>query len=96
MNPYFTGRGFKHRACRQCGGDGFFDGSEDSGRCLQCGRRIALADAPTAAASGVVASLVAVPSSRNAAKTWITRHRERRRASKTTSPAVMTEQRRNF
>jgi len=80
MNSDLSGRGFQHRACRQCGGDGFFDGSDDSGRCLQCGRPIALAvtSAPSLD-SALAATQEVAPSTRHSAESWMARHRQRRR-----------------
>ena len=31
-------RGFRPGACQKCGGDAFFDRSDECWRCLQCGR----------------------------------------------------------
>src|SRR6188474_1065223 len=87
------GRGFVRRACRHCGGDGLFDGSEDSGRCLQCGRAIVDERMPIgpAVANPEVTSERA-PSARPAVDTWIARHRHRRRADTTSSPSGISEQ----
>jgi hypothetical protein len=91
------GRGFRRRACRHCGGDGWFDGSEDSGRCLQCGRAIVNEGMPVGpAASGADIASESAPSTRHATDTWMARHRRRRRASSVTSIAMKSKQGSNF
>lgn len=52
VNEQPTSRSFRPGACEKCGGDAFFDMSDDESewRCLQCGRALA-SDTPQEAES---------------------------------------------
>lgn len=38
VNDRYPSRSFRPGACQKCGGDAYFDKSDESWRCLQCGR----------------------------------------------------------